>query len=129
MLENVQHLEDNSDAQSSTQDPSEFVDATQIISDDVNIPDAPVLHSPPHDGGKSRVQDDMQFLKESWANMAENEDDETSLPAALDKGPSPPGFQMVVSKARKFKSKSSKISSQQGRYETRSKVDKPKTSR
>jgi hypothetical protein len=129
VLGNNQQLEDNTDTHSSTQDPSEFVDATQMISDDGILPDPPVLHSPIQDARKDRIQDDIQFLKESWANMAENEVDESRFLEAIDKGPSPSGFQMVVSKASKTKARSSKISSQQGRYGTRSKVDQPKTSR
>jgi hypothetical protein len=100
-----------------------------MISDDGILPDPPVLHSHIQDARKDRIEDDIQFLKESWANMAENEDDDNRFTEAIDKGPSPSGFQMVVSKASKTKARSSKISSQQGRYGTRSKVDQPKTSR
>jgi hypothetical protein len=42
----------------------------------------------------------MQFLKESWANMAEQEDDQIKFLEALEKEPSPSSFQMVTSKTR-----------------------------
>ncbi|KAK2434847.1 hypothetical protein QL285_019959 [Trifolium repens] len=121
---NQQHS-DNNDANSSTQ---EFVDATQLIADELPLAAELVLLGPTKDVGQLRIQDDMQFLKDSWANMAENEDDEATLLATMDKGPSPSGFQMAVSKASN-RSKAGKSSSQQGRYGTRSKVIQPRTSR
>jgi hypothetical protein len=125
LIDKNQQQSDNNDVNSSTQ---EFVDATQIITDELPLAAEPVLLGPIKDVGQMRIQDDMQFLKDSWANMAENEDDEATLLAAMDKGLSPSGFQMVVSKASN-RSKAGKSSSQQGRYGTRSKVIQPKTSR
>jgi hypothetical protein len=100
------------DYDSSSQD-SEFVDATEV--------DHGELLGPGQNIEKTRQ--DMHFLKESWANIAEKEDDEMRLLAELEKDPSSSGFKMVASKtskkekarvARKLKSASS--------YGTRSKV-------
>jgi hypothetical protein len=115
-IQNVVTEEDTS-----TQD-SEFVDATQSHLDDDRDSNAD-----DHNQGTSNVnvQKDMQFLKESWANMAENEEQEQRLLAALDKGPAPSNFKMVNTKSRKKASKTPPNSI----YGTRSKVGPSKPSK
>ncbi|MCH82656.1 hypothetical protein A2U01_0003467 [Trifolium medium] len=109
-----------SDENSSTQEASEFVDDTQMIQEEVIVEKATDQFQ---SKSQDKVQKDMQFLKESWANMAENEEDETRLLEALDKGHSPSGFQLVVSKAKnKEKAKSTSTSSSMNRYGTRSQL-------
>jgi hypothetical protein len=109
-----------SDENSSTQEAFEFVDATQLLHEEVF---AEKVSNQIQNKSQERVQKDMQFLKDSWANMAENEENETRLLEALDKGQSPSGFQMVVSKARN-KEKAKSITSSKNIYGTRSKTFK-----
>jgi hypothetical protein len=105
--ENIPVLEENVVAEnvdSSSQD-SEFIDETQVIPE------------------VSEKNKDMQFLKESWANMSEKEDDEVNLLAALEKEPASSGFTMVASKSsKKMKVKAGKYSKADNSYGTRSKV-------
>jgi hypothetical protein len=54
---------------------SEFIDATQLNNEDIEIKDHVVVTSP-NKWVLERVREDIEFLKESWANMAENEDNE-----------------------------------------------------
>jgi hypothetical protein len=122
------------DCDDSSQD-SEFVDATQLVpdipgSDDDTGNSQPSSQERSEPNSQERIHRDMQFLKESWANIADQEEEESSLLAAADKGPSPSGFQMVVSKASKqAKSKVSNNSLKKSSYGTRSKVVQPKPSR
>jgi hypothetical protein len=109
-----------SDENSSTQEAFEFVDATQLLHEEVI---AKKVSNQIQNKSQERVQKDMQFLKDSWANMVENEENETELLVALDKGQSPSGFQMVVSKARN-KEKAKSITSSKNIYGTRSKTFK-----
>ncbi|MCH95612.1 hypothetical protein A2U01_0016592, partial [Trifolium medium] len=115
---------------------SEFVDATEIIDQDDSLSDNEIPTP-------ERVQKDMQFLHESWANLAEKEDEENRVITAqiqqetnvrmdaahvtdtsssqLDEQ----GFQMVV----RGKKKTQKHQSQGSRlYATRSKVGSSKNS-
>jgi hypothetical protein len=113
LLNNDVVLEDNIDGDSS-QD-SAFVDATQFQKDDVPILD-PVV--PP-----DRVQKDMIFLKQSWANIADLEDQD--MPQ-VDIAPTVPqqcdeGFQVQLSKQQKKAQKKLSHSSKDS-YATRSKV-------
>jgi hypothetical protein len=65
----------------------------------------------------------MQFLKDSWANIAEKEDEELILLEALDKEPSPSGFTVVASKtSKKERAKLVRNSKAGSIYGTRSKV-------
>jgi hypothetical protein len=113
LLNNDVVLEDNIDSDSS-QD-SAFVDATQFQKDDVPILE-PVV--PP-----DRVQKDMIFLKQSWANIADLEDQD--MPQ-VDIAPTVPqqcdeGFQVQLSKQQKKAQKKLSHSSKDS-YATRSKV-------
>jgi hypothetical protein len=97
---------------SSSQD-SEFVDATQV--------DQGELHGSDHEVEKT--QQDMQFLKESWANMAEKEDEELRLLAELEQDPASSGFKVVASKAsKKEKARIARNLKPASSYGTRSKV-------
>jgi len=78
----------------------------------------------------SRVQKDMEFLKNSWANIADNEEAEARLLAALEKEPAVTntqpidneGFHIHMSKNQK-KAQNKQIRNEA--YPTRSKVSKP----
>ncbi|KAK2396978.1 hypothetical protein QL285_058604 [Trifolium repens] len=113
-------MENVDDDNSNTPD-SEFVDATQLQQlDDTNKVQE-------HDTSLDMAHKNMQFLKESWANMAENEEDEIRLLEALQKEPSPSGFKMVTSKSsNKMKAKGNKTSGNGSSYGTRSKVSQAK---
>jgi hypothetical protein len=100
------------DYDSSSQD-SEFVDATEV--------DHGELLGPGQNVEKTRQ--DMHFLKESWANIAEKEDDEMRLLAELEKDPSSSGFKMVASKtSKKEKARVARNLKSASSYGTRSKV-------
>jgi hypothetical protein len=109
--ENNNNLTDSDDSTQGT-----FVDATQhqlIASEDTNVVAAPIL-SP------VRVAKDMEFLKNSWANMMEEDDADRVL---VDPGPSVnpnAGFQIVLSKNQKKGQKRTTFSSRDS-YTTRSK--------
>jgi hypothetical protein len=100
-------LEENFDSDSSQN--SAFVDATQFQKED-NI--EPVMPS-------ERVQKDMNFLKQSWANIAELEEQDTS---PKDQQLGDEGFQIKVSKQQKKAQKKLSQSSKDS-YATRSKVN------
>jgi hypothetical protein len=100
-------LEENFDIDSSQN--SAFVDATQFQKED-NI--EPVMPS-------ERVQKDMNFLKQSWANIAELEEQDTS---PKDQQLGDEGFQIKVSKQQKKAQKKLSQSSKDS-YATRSKVN------
>jgi hypothetical protein len=95
---------------------SEFVDASSQAFSNQGI-----IHE--------RVQKDMAFLKESWANIAETEEEEEQrLLEALEKEPAPSGFKMVTSKTNK-KAAASTSSTPKSVHRTRSKVGPPRTSK
>jgi hypothetical protein len=100
-------LEENFDSDSSQN--SAFVDATQFQKED-NI--EPLMSS-------ERVQKDMNFLKQSWANIAELEEQDTS---PKDQQLGDEGFQIKVSKQQKKAQKKLSQSSKDS-YATRSKVN------
>jgi hypothetical protein len=80
---------------------SEFVDATQAIDmvqrgQDIHASDPRVIHP-------EIVQKDIAFLKESWANMADLEDNTVLFNDELEMD----GFQPVISKASKKASRRS----------------------
>jgi hypothetical protein len=105
------------ESDSGSQD-SEFVDATQID----------VVEAQGSDQELDKTQQDMQFLKESWANMAEKEDEEIRLLAELEKDPSSSGFKIVASKSsRKEKARLARKTT--SNYDTRSKVSVTKPSK
>ncbi|GAU35044.1 hypothetical protein TSUD_30100 [Trifolium subterraneum] len=111
----LEELVEVDDVESSTQ---EFVGDTQF-NKAAEIGEA---HSSSQNNAQDKVQIDMQFLKESWANMVENDDDEFRLLEDLEKQPSPSGFTVVNSKSRKKgKSKASKNTMAASSYGTRSK--------
>jgi hypothetical protein len=100
-------LEDNFDSDSS-QD-SAFVDATQFQNETVTEP----VMTP------ERVQKDMNFLKQSWANMAEQEEQDTST---KEQQQCDEGFQIKLSKQQKKTQKKLSQSSKDS-YATKSKVN------
>jgi hypothetical protein len=70
---------------------------------------------------------DMQFLKESWANMSGKEDDEFRLLASLEQEPASSGFIVVASKSsKKMKVKVGKYTKADSSYGTISKVSSTK---
>jgi len=137
----IQYNEDTND--SSSQD-SEFVDATQQNMEEVGSP------SPSQDQKEPtpvRIQNDMVFLNESWANLAEQPADGSKLPTeeggqseeqrnlekeiddALNREDQlnlqASGFQLVTSKAKK-KAQKTKNTTVKNNYETRSKPRNPR---
>ncbi|GAU43510.1 hypothetical protein TSUD_399030 [Trifolium subterraneum] len=95
----------------------EFVEDTQ----QVQVVDKGEAQGSTQRNVSKEAQQDMQFLKESWANMAENEEDEIRLLNTLEKEPS---FTVVTSKSsKKVKAKATKHSKSSGSYETRSKLN------
>ncbi|WJX83945.1 hypothetical protein P8452_66568 [Trifolium repens] len=96
----------------SSSEDSEFVDATQVVHGEVGS-----------DFEVDKTQQDMQFLKESWANIAEKEDEELRLLAELEKDPASSGFKVVASKSsKKEKAKLTRNLKTASSYGTRSKV-------
>jgi hypothetical protein len=112
--ENINGDQNNNLSNSDESTQGTFVDATQhqlIVSEDTNVVAAP---SP------VRVAKDMEFLKNSWANMMEEDDADKVL---VDPGPSVnpnAGFQLVLSKNQKKAQKRTTFSSRDS-YTTRSK--------
>jgi hypothetical protein len=96
-----------------------FIDATQEMHDKSST-DGDQDFS---DKTLDNVKKDMVFLNESWANMVENEEEDTSLKQFLDQAPSQPAenFQVVLSKGQKRAQKKVNTSSKDS-YVTRSKV-------
>jgi hypothetical protein len=130
---NLEHCDDpnNKDTDEVSSNASEFVDATQFNDHEEGFSE-PVISTP------DRVQKDMQFLHESWANFAEKEDvinreiaaqihsetearlvDTQNLNTSTAQADNQ-GFQLVAKKKKKLQ----KPQSQRGRlnYATRSKV-------
>ncbi|KAI5384600.1 hypothetical protein KIW84_071560 [Lathyrus oleraceus] len=99
----------------STSQISEFVGATQFSNEDVDLEflDKEV-----------NTQQTMQFLRDSWENMVEEEDGDQRLLEPIHKTQAPLCLKMVTSKPVKKKSKA-----QRGSYGTRSKVGLSKKGR
>jgi hypothetical protein len=114
---NDQQLVDNDFEDTSSQ--GSFVEATQVISHNSACNDSEKRIETP-----DRVIKDMDFLKNSWANMVENEDEEARLTKFLEKEPtqSADGFQIKLSKGQKRSQKKQNKSSRDS-YATRSKVN------
>jgi hypothetical protein len=117
---------ENDDDESSTAE-TDFVDATQVQDEDNISQDS----GSNHEIIPERIQQDIQFLKDSWANIVENEDAEKRLMDDLERDePSTDeqsaSFQMVQSKktAKLKKKTAAKIP-----YSTRSKVGHSKPSK
>lgn len=74
---------------------SEFVDATQVTADSESVGDSsdhektPVIKRTQEGSSKNDTSDvnkrNMEFLKDTWANMVEDEENEARLLAALEK--------------------------------------------
>jgi hypothetical protein len=104
-----------SDDDNSSHD-SAFVDATQFQKDDTLVEQQPILTP-------VRVQKDMAFLKESWVNMVEMEENQNIDQADTSVGHlSEDGFQVKLSKNQKKAQKKASQSSKDS-YATRSKVN------
>jgi hypothetical protein len=109
-----EEVEENIDNSSSTDD---FVDATQFQKDDTIAVDQHEVSTP------VRVQNDMRFLKESWATMVDLEEQEAAIAGTslVDAQKKDDGFQIQMSKHQKKAQKRTTISSKDS-YATRSKV-------
>ncbi|WJX78338.1 hypothetical protein P8452_61571 [Trifolium repens] len=105
-------LNDESSSQGS------FVDATQEQQDKSSSSESDKLDITP-----DRVKKDMAFLKDSWANMIENEEEEARLLTHLEQEPAQhvDNFQLKMSKSQKKTQKRMNQSSKDS-YATRSKV-------
>jgi hypothetical protein len=105
-------LNDESSSQGS------FVDATQEQQDKSSSSESDKLDITP-----DRVKNDMAFLKDSWANMIENEEEEARLLTHLEQEPAQhvDNFQLKMSKSQKKTQKRMNQSSKDS-YATRSKV-------
>ncbi|MCH84506.1 RNA-directed DNA polymerase (Reverse transcriptase), partial [Trifolium medium] len=106
-----------------TSSQGSFVDATEDQQDKGSFGEREVLSGTPE-----RVKRDMEFLNESWANMAENVDEEDALLNYLEtKTPEIPkpteNFQSRLTKGQKKSQKKVNQSSKDS-YATRSKNDK-----
>ncbi|WJX25654.1 hypothetical protein P8452_14674 [Trifolium repens] len=127
-----QELNLNEDEEEESSSDESFVNATQVI-ENINpsvIPgdcQAMVLHKPinPTAGDSSnrllpdRVVKDMEFLRESWANLAEAEDNATTKDDMIHTADD--GFQVQLSKNQK-KAQKKKLQASRDSYATRSKV-------
>jgi hypothetical protein len=125
----LEENEDKNDSDSSTQD-SVFVDATQFQKDDTtNVVAEPLVINQPV-ATPVRVQNDIVFLKESWANMVDLEEHENFQAAASEAAAasvdeqhlSDAGFQLKLSKNQKKAQKKATHSGKES-YATRSKVN------
>lgn len=114
----------------SAQEDSEFVDATQTQL--VNVPNEDIEEGEVNADGRNdiptRIQQDMEFLKQSWENIAEDEDAEARLLVELNQehdgdmqqhGIDTDGFQLVASKQQK-KEQRKLQNLNRGVYQTRS---------
>jgi hypothetical protein len=115
--QNVQQNEEFAeiDSDDSTQDLA-FVDATQFQKEDLlPDPNQPLLTP-------VRVQNDMVFLKDSWANMVDDEQQNLQLEeSSARQHLSDDGFQIKLSKNQKKAQKKVSLTSKDS-YATRSKV-------
>ena len=143
-------VDENADSDNNEDSSSKFVDATQLQDEDDRSSTQSSTHKVPT---PERVQKDMCFLHESWANLAEKETEDL-LTAAGDVVPivredmeesstrkqneliideailneeqrniQESGFQVVINKKKAQKSKASQVKSS---YSTRSKPSNPK---
>jgi hypothetical protein len=105
------------DSDVSSQD-SDFVDETQFHRDYAPAEDIQIDNTP------ERVQKDMRFLKDSWANIVDLEEQEAinSMVAAEEPLVGEEGFQVKTSKHQR-KVQKKKIQSSKDSYATRSKVN------
>jgi hypothetical protein len=108
----------DSDVQTSSTKGS-FVDATQFQQDTDTNSEGNILITTPE-----RVKKDMEFLKESWANMADNDEVEARLMEYLEKDPplAVDNSQGKLSKGQKKAQKKQNQSSKDS-YATRSRVN------
>ncbi|WJX66185.1 [histone H3]-lysine(4) N-trimethyltransferase [Trifolium repens] len=106
-----------SDEEESTQE-SEFVGDTPpaVLKNTEDLSLQIVRQVPSHD----RIHKDMQFLKDSWANMADNEDQEKVLQDDYEADHENPSFTAVISKASK-RAATTKSSTSKSIFGTRSK--------
>jgi len=137
--------EDNNDREGNrkdsdaSSDDSEFVEATQNIDDEESVTQEETETTP------ERLQRDMHFLGQAWANLAEQEENEVARKQAAENEAmlhtdkeiddflrreelqhiEDSGFQKVINKSTKKKTKKAVSKSQ---YSTRSKSGKPNTS-
>jgi hypothetical protein len=105
---------------------SDFVEDTPPLVDKGNPEDLSLQIV--SQGSQQRIQHDMHFLRESWANMADDEELERNFLEDLEVGPDPSKFTLVTSKASK-RAAAAKNSSSKSTYGTRSKVVAKKTFR
>lgn len=104
-----------------------FVDATMVNNEVISSEDK--AHNRNYAIDKiptpERVLKDMEFLKQSWANIAENDEEEASLMKDSEKEPEnttdAEGFEMILSKTQK-KAQQKLKNSRRDTYTTRSKV-------
>jgi hypothetical protein len=105
---------------------SDFVEDTPPLVDKGNPEDLSLQIV--SQGSQQRIQHDMHFLRESWANMADDEELERNFLEDLEVGPDLSKFTLVTSKASK-RAAAAKNSSSKSTYGTRSKVVAKKTFR
>jgi hypothetical protein len=79
-----------------------------------------------HGHSQDRIHHDMQFLRESWANIAENEEKEQNLIENIEAVPDSSKFTLVTSKASK-KATTTKSLTSKSTYGTRSRPGQKKT--
>ncbi|WJX25343.1 hypothetical protein P8452_14395 [Trifolium repens] len=115
--DSFEDVEENNDNSSSTDD-SQFVDATQFQKDDTIADDQHEVSTP------ISVQNDMRFLKESWATMVDQEEQEAAIAetSLVDAQKKDDGFQIQMSKHQKKAQKKRTTISSKDSYATRSKV-------
>jgi hypothetical protein len=108
-------VEDVGDSDNSSQD-TDFVDATQFQKDDIMTTVIQPISTP------DRVQKDMMFLKDSWANMAELEEQEAIQANEVEaQQVTHDDFQTKLTKNQK-KAQKKVLQSSKDSYATRSKV-------
>jgi hypothetical protein len=127
-----QELNLNEDEEEESSSDEIFVNATQVI-ENINpsvIPgdcQAMVLHKPINPSAEEpsnriipdRVVKDMEFLRESWANLAEAEENEKTRNDMIHTADD--GFQVQLSKEQK-RAQKKKLQASRDSYATRSKV-------
>lgn len=130
----AERLEETGNDNSST--GSKFVDATQIEDDSAEENNNRSKTPPVSSGGrgssgssKNTEQRNMEFLKESWVNIAENADAKANILDGLEEKDDSVygedvGFQVHISKSQKKSHKKKQIG--KGSYATRSNVVNPK---
>lgn len=111
-------------AEDDSSSESDFVNETPPLINKGNSEDLS-LQIVSQDQSQHRIQHDMQFLRDSWANMADDEELNHQLLEDLEADPVVSNFTEVTSKARK-KAAASKTSTSKSIYGTR-KVGPKKT--